>query len=621
MNNRNRHFKKLEKSSIYNIELSSYEAPKIIEGKGKKEWVEFGEDNNYFQYLIDTYNGSTTHNSVVNNISKLIYGQGLDATDSSRKPNDFAQMKMLFRPDVLRKAVKDFKLLGQYALQLIYNNSGDKIVKVEHLPMHLVRAGKCNKDGIIDTYFYSDNWSDIKKFPPTPIPAFGYGEKKLELLVVGNYTVGQKYYSNVDYLGAIPYAVFESKISKYLINEVDNSFSPTSIITFLNGVPPVEEQEQIVNKLKETSSGVNGKKFMVGFGEGQETKPSVEKIPLDNAADIYKYLSEESRDKLLLGHGVTSGLLFGIPSANGFSSNADELKNASILFDNMVIRPFQQSMIDSFNQILGFNNVILDLRFKPLNALDEKGDLAVESKGNIIVDSLNSLSPLVATKVLESMTPDEIRNLISLPATNIVNTQMSSQNPLDGYGEEIDLSKWELVSSEKVDYSKEEELDVELSKLNSTKLSLIDKAVNFAKTGVANPNASSSQDGEQFISRYRYSGNPNPERPFCKMMMEANKLYRKEDIDRMSNDAQTNPSFGLGGSDTYDIFLWKGGGKMSKEFPNGTCKHYWSRETYRKKTDVNSPLAETVSPSQARKAGEILPTVDNRAYKAPHDMR
>jgi hypothetical protein len=80
-------------------------------------------------------------------------------------------------------------------------------------------------------------------------------------------------------------------------------------------------------------------------------------------------LGEESRDKLLLGHGVTSGLLFGIPSANGFSSNADELKNAFILFDNMVIRPIQQSITDSLNHLLAYNGISLNLIFKTLQPL------------------------------------------------------------------------------------------------------------------------------------------------------------------------------------------------------------------------------------------------------------
>jgi hypothetical protein len=104
-------------------------------------------------------------------------------------------------------------------------------------------------------------------------------------------------------------------------------------------------------------------------------------------------------------------------------------------------------------------------------------------------------------------------------------------------------------------------------------------------------------------------------------MINANKLYRKEDIEMMSQK-NVNPGFGMhpNPDEPYDIFLWKGGGLLSEDFPFGTCKHFWIRETYRKRADVNNPNAEIITPAVARKEGEILPTNNPKAYIAPHDM-
>jgi hypothetical protein len=196
-------------------------------------------------------------------------------------------------------------------------------------------------------------------------------------------------------------------------------------------------------------------------------------------------------------------------------------------------------------------------------------------------------------------------------------TQLSTQE----YGEEIDLNEWELVSSEPVDYDKEEELDAEIERLNKVSTNLMRVALESVSTGTARPNASSEQDGVLFKSRYRYGGNANPERDFCKKMMGANKLYRKEDIQMMSQK-NVNPGFGMSPNPNqpYDIFLWKGGGLLSDNFNFGTCKHFWMRETYRKKADVNNPNAEIITPAKARKDGEILPTNNPKVYIAPHDM-
>jgi hypothetical protein len=575
-------------SNLHFIELSRYEQPVITENK-REDWVDFGADNNYYGFLIDCYKNSTTNNALINAICKLIYGKGLDATDSNKKPNDYAQMKMLFRKEVLKKATTDLKLLGQFALQVIYNKKGDKIVKVEHIPVQLLRAEKCDENGDIKAYYYSDNWQDIKKFKPKRISAFGFGDKTLEILFVGNYTVGQKYYSSVDYTGAIPYCNLEHSISDYLINDVQNGFSGTKVINFNNGVPDEDKQSMIANNVMNKLTGANGLKVIVSFNNDETAKTTVDNIPLDNAPEHYAYLSEEARGKILLGHGITSGLLFGIPSANGFSSNADELKNASILFDNMVIKPFQETVLDALDKILAFNGVALNLYFKTLQPLE-------------FID----LSPVLSAEEEEEKTGLKFSKHID-------------EIDVDKFGETLDPNEWELIDSRPVDYDTEAQLDAELEALNNPKKSLMGKMWEFVTTGVARPNAPSSQDGTFFVSRYRYTGSVKENsREFCKKMLNANKLYRKEDIVQMGNNEKTNPGWGPEGANTYNIFLYKGG---------GACHHFWTRETYRRIQYLKpSGNKNEITPAEARKEGEILPTPykssrdSNLVYTKPIDM-
>ena len=564
-------------NNLHFVELGKYSAPEIVENR-RDEWVEYGKDNDYFNFLIDLYNNSTTHHAIVNAIVKLVYGKGIDATDSKKKPNDYAQMMMLFRKEVIKKIIADYKLLGQFALQIVYNKKKNAIIKIEHLPIQLLRAEKCNDKGEIKAYYYSDNWQDPKKFVPKRIPAFGFGDKTLEVLYFGNYTVGQKYYSNVDYTGAIPYIKLEDNISDFLINDVENGFSGTKVVNFNNGVPDEEKQSLIVSNVTKKLTGQNGLKVIVAFNSDETKKTTVDNIPLDNAPEHYAYLSEEARGKILLGHGVTSGLLFGIPSANGFSSNADELKNASNLFDNMVIRPMQEAIIDTLDKILSFNKTSLNLYFKTLQPLE-----FIDLNASISSDE----------KEIES------------------GVKLSKQ--LEDFGEELDPEEWELVDSRKVDYDTEQELDAELEKLNNPKKSLFSKLLELVSTGRAQPNVKSEQDGVLFQSRYRYSGEVKEDsRPFCKKMLAINKLYRKEDIIAMGNNPSSNPGWGPKGVDTYDMFLYKGG---------GACHHFWTRETYRRiqylKPQGNK---NEISPAEARKEGEILPTNDKRVYQKPIDM-
>lgn len=556
-------------SNVHVFNFESHKPPQSVESK-RDNWVEFGDDNDYFQYLIDRYNNSTTNNSVINSINKLIYGRGLDATDSNKKPNDYAQMKMLFRPDVLKCVITDYKLLGQGYFQLIYNKAKNAIVRVEHIPAQLLRAEKCNKKGEIEAYYYSDNWKETKKFPPKRIPAFGYGDKTLELLCVRDYSVGQKYYSNVDYIGALAYATLEEEIADYLINDVQNGFSPTSVINFNNGVPDEEKMALQAADVKRKLTGASGAKIVVSFNSDETRKTTIDNVPLNDAPAHYQYLSEEARGKILLGHSVTSGLLFGIPSNNGFSSNADELANATTLFDNMVIRPKQHRVLEALDQILAFNKVTLNLYFKTLQPLE-----FIDQNPKISKDEMEEETGVKLSSHIDKLDVEE-------------------------FGAELDPNEWELIDSRPVSYEDEERLDAELEALNNPTKSIMSKVWEFVTTGVARPDLKSEQDGKLFASRYRYSGDiTDKSREFCKKMISANKLYRKEDIIAMGKNPKTNEGWGPKGTDTYDIFLYKGG---------GACHHFWTRETYKRFTDPRRKGAEKITPAEARKAGEVLPT-------------
>ena len=314
-------------SNIHVVNLAQYEAP-IIEESKKNEWVTYGENNSYYSFLIDRYKNSTTNNAIINNISRLIYGKGLSAVDANKKPNDYAQMMAMLSNDDLRKVVLDFEMLGQAAFQVHYTSDRKQIKKLYHIPVQLLAPEKCNKDGEIEGYYYSNNWEDVRNYTPKRIPAFGFSKEPIEILFIQPYSVGMKYFSYVDYQGGLPYAVLEEEISNYLINEVQRGFSGRVVVNFNNGVPPEEQQDIIKSKVVSQLSGTNGHKVIVAFNNNAESKTTVDAMPVNDAPDLYNQLSEECMRKIMLSHNVTSPLMFGIASANGFSSNADELQNS-----------------------------------------------------------------------------------------------------------------------------------------------------------------------------------------------------------------------------------------------------------------------------------------------------
>ena len=364
---------KQTRSNVSFVNLSSYTTPEIVETKNK-EWIEFGSDNNFFNFLIDKANGSATNSACINSISQMIYGKGLSATDSARRPEQYARMISLFKKDDLRKFAYDLKLSGQCAIQVIYSRDKKTIEKVEHLPIETLRAEKCGADDKqVQAYYYFPKWEDIKPSDkPLRIPAFGVSDtpKPIEILYVKPYEAGMYYYSTPDYIGGIQYCELEIEVSNYHINNVRNGLSPSMMINFNNGVPDEETQVLTENKIKQKYQGTSRAGTpIIAFNDNKESAATIEAIQLSDAHNQYQFISDEAQGKILISHRIVSPMLLGIKDNSGFGNNAEELKDSSILMNNMVIAPFQELLIDAFDKILSFNNISLNLYFKTLQPL------------------------------------------------------------------------------------------------------------------------------------------------------------------------------------------------------------------------------------------------------------
>jgi hypothetical protein len=569
--------------NLHIVSLSSYNRPKVQEDKRRK-WVAYGDDNNYYQYLIDLYTNSTTNNAIINGVSNMIYGKGLDALDSSTKTDEYAALRSIFHNKCLKKVALDLKMLGEASFQVLYKDG--RVVRAEHFPRQTLRAEKCNEDGDIEAYYYHPNWEKAKPSDkPKRIAAFGFGNgKEPEIEIIKKYVSGYDYYCPVDYQGGLAYAELESEISDYLINDVQNGFSGTKVVNFNNGVPDREKQMSIKNDVMHKLTGARGEKVIIAFNNNAESKTTIDDVPLNDAPAHYEYLSTECSTKLMVSHRVTSPLLLGIRDGNsGLGNNADEIKTASLLFHNVTIRPYQDLIIDSIEQILAVNGISLKLYFKTLQPLE-----FIETD-NAVTDEAREEETGVK---LSSDIPDDL-------ADELIEA-----------GEEEDLDEWELVDERPVDYEQEEALD---------------KMIGLASTGSARPNANSEQDGEvddkKFKVRYQYApltvnkndkGTPTQSRDFCKKMVLAKKIYRKEDIMQMATKA-VNAGFGVNGSATYDIWLYKGG---------ANCHHFWMRKTYMAKgvkPDAKNPNAE-VSVNKAKGEGFKPAKNDPKVAKRPIDM-
>jgi hypothetical protein len=542
-------------NNISVVNLSAYTSP-LIKENTKANYIEYGTDNNYFQYLIDRYLHSATNGSIITGVTNMIYGKGISALDANRKPNEYAQFVSLIKGDCLKKVALERKLLGMGAIQVVMEKK--KVKAIDHFPMHTLRAEKCNDKGEIENWYYHPDWTKVKPSEKLKkIPAFGFGNgNEVEIYILKPYVSGFHYYTPIDYSGALPYAFLEEQIGEYLINDIDNGFSGTKVINFNNGVPSEEMRDQIKRDVLSKVTGARGEKVIVAFNANAESKTTVEDLPLTDAPAHYEYLSKECFEKLIVGHRVTSPMLLGVrDSGGGLGNNADEIKTATLLFDNIVIKPYQDELCYAIDQIIAINDISLNLYFK-------------------------TIQPLEFTDLENTQTQEQIAEETGLSSHTCLSSEFTDEEGdilLESLnGETID-EEWELV--DKREYS---DKNISIEEWANSKIKAKDNLFKkLADVIKSKPSEKSTLDKGTYKVRYEYAERYSSgiSREFCRRMMgrTANGVvYRKEDIDQASFQGVNN-SFGHKG-ENYSLFKYKGG---------VNCGHVWNENLYRLKTKTD----------------------------------
>ena len=607
--------------TILSVDLSSETSPVVQEVRGR-DYIEYGTDdwkNLYPQFLIDLYYTSSTHAAIVNTTSEMIAGTDI-IVDENDNLEQYVKLKKFFANangkeslhEVLKKVSLDFKLQGAFGLHIIYNKARTEIVEVYHVPCERIRAGKPNEMGVVDTYYISADWANTRANRPMPIAAFNANDRTnpSQLLYTGLYSPNMDIYHTPDYLAANNWALVDSRVSEFHLNNISNGFSGSYMISFANGIPTQEERFQIERNLTEKFTGAsNSGKFVLTFSDDKTRTPEITPISVSNADKQYLALQELLVSNILTGHRVTSPMLMGIKNDTGLGSNVDELNAAFEVYLNTVIVPYQRHIIKTLSKIFDINGMNLPISFvqaKPITTKFTLEDMKSVMTQDEIREELG-LKPLTEEDIVEE---DEF-------------TKMGERTELDAFLETVeDIPEgWELVDEEVVDGEHADfDFEDELNKIASEKME-------FATTGVARPNSKSEQDGiskktyDYYRVRYVYAEDnfltrkSAKKRDFCRKMVEAKKLYRKEDIEMMSTK-RVNAGWGAKGADTYDIFLFKGG---------GNCHHFWLRQIYRTELGISVSTkikdADLVGYTKARSEGFTAKKNDKRVAIAPKRMK
>lgn len=331
------------------------------------DWVKYGDNNNYPEHLANLLYNSATHLGICTRKKEMIKGDGfiVNKTTNKNEIKTLAYIEKVNRynetlEDIFDKIAFDYVVYGMAAIQVIWGRSGQYISEMFHFPVNKLRIGCKDDRGMINTYYWSDDWSNYRKaeYEPKAITAFTDNadiikQAPTQVMLIKQATPGLSYYSLPSYVGALNYIDLDYQISEFANSFIKNGMFPSVFINYKN-IPTNEDKQTIADNLEDQYTGtMNAAKILISFTEG-ENSPEVTTLQPNDVSNIITTLTDLSTNKVLQAHQINP-ILAGIATA-GSLGDGQEINNAFLLYESSVVDPMRKTLLSGINKIMRINN-------------------------------------------------------------------------------------------------------------------------------------------------------------------------------------------------------------------------------------------------------------------------
>ena len=339
--------------------------PEYREKRGKG-YIEFGEKNDYPNYLLSLYNKSAKHNAIVKGKVNYIIGNGwkTDEVDPIAEqfiaqPNQFESLN-----DLTSKVSIDIEIFGGAYLEVIWSLTGGKLVDVLHIDYTKIRSNADNTQ-----FWYKKDWAE-RKDEAFAMMAFNTNVRQgKQILYVKEYRPGLDTYALPGYMGALNYIESDIEVSRHVLGNAQTGFSASKLITLPNGEPSPDEKRNIERRFTDRFSGSDGKKFILSFTTDPARKPIIEDL---GASDITKEdftrVDLIIQNNLFAGHQITSPSLFGIAEPGQLGSRT-QMRDSYEIFKNTYVNDKQQFIESVFNELARLKGATSEITIIPVEPI------------------------------------------------------------------------------------------------------------------------------------------------------------------------------------------------------------------------------------------------------------
>jgi len=415
-------FSKSEKQSVEVVEgYQSFSTPFVKIGganlalpyvNGRYQvagYIPFGQDNLYPEFLNQMYYTSPLHGAIVDYKVNAVVGGGfniiIEKLTNEEKLDLYAFEKKLKLKKTAAIVTKQLVIHNRVYFRLCFSERG-KLKRIDNLSPEKIRR---SRDG--QTYFICEDWStriDVEEI----VPYNPLNQELEQLFIYELPCIGQDFYPLPQYSSALNFAFLSGELSYLAKSNIQNAVFPSFAMMFPKRPQSEEEKSMIRRTIDKLKGAENAGKAVAFFANAPEQLPKIESLPTNANDKLFQEASSLNTEQICFAHTIDP-ILMGVRTTGSLGSGSD-IKQAYVIFEKNVVKPLREIVEDIFNELLHIAKVKGELRINNFQIINETIVEVAESASKTS-DALNTMSPLVATKVLGSMTPNEIRALASLP--------------------------------------------------------------------------------------------------------------------------------------------------------------------------------------------------------------
>ena len=345
--------------------------PEYKEKKGEG-YMQYGQNNDYPQYLLDLFNKSAKHNAIVRGKVNYIVGNGWAGEQPIVKQVNREETLN----DLTKKVALDIELFGGAYIQVIWSVMGEQIAELWHCDYTKIRTNKDNTQ-----FWYKEDWKTTRNQEKAEVYA-AFNPKNpigVQILYVKEYRPGMNVYSLPGYFGALNYIESDVEVSKHVLGNAQTGFSASKLITLPNGEPSPDEKRAVSRQFDNMYTGADGKKYLLAFVNDATRKPIVDDLGAsDLTKEDFSRVDELIQTNIFSGHQITSPDLFGIATPGQLGSR-QQMRDSYEIFNNTYIRYKQMQLEGVFNMLGGYAGVTEELKIQPTDPI------GIEFSENVIL--------------------------------------------------------------------------------------------------------------------------------------------------------------------------------------------------------------------------------------------